>query len=468
MVKQQKRLVVIGGGAAGMSAASRARRLQPDWEVIALERGPHVSFILCGLPYLVSDVVKDEESLVVYTPEYFQEERKIDVRTAHEVRRIDAQAGLVEAFSFRTGEKTSIPYDKLVIAAGAQPVRPNIPGITLDGVFTLRSLEGGVAIKEFLQTRKVRRAAIIGGGYIGLEMAESFRTAGAEVAIVEAADTLMPGSEPEIAQLIEEEVKRHQVEVRKQQLALSFEPDAEGAVEKVVTDQGDLEADVVVVAVGARPDVAIAREAGITLGETRAIATDDTMRTNLPNVYAAGDCVETRNIITGKTVYLPLGTTANKQGRVAGENAVGGHATFPGIVGSSAVKVFDLEVARTGLSEEQAKGAGFDPISSVVRFPSHSRFYPDSRPLTLKMVADKRSGRVLGAQMAGRDTVAKRIDVMATALYAKMTVTDIIRLDLTYSPPFATAWEGIQIAAQAFQRREPLAEPPSGPTAPPP
>jgi NADPH-dependent 2,4-dienoyl-CoA reductase/sulfur reductase-like enzyme len=258
------------------------------------------------------------------------------------------------------------------------------------------------------------------------------------------------------------------VEVRKQQLALSFEPDAEGAVEKVVTDQGDLEADIVVVAVGARPDVAIAREAGIILGETRAIATDDTMRTNLPNVYAAGDCVETRNIITGKAVYLPLGTTANKQGRVAGENAVGGHATFPGIVGSSAVKVFDLEVARTGLSEEQAKGAGFDPTSSVVRFPSHSRFYPDSRPLTLKMVADRRSGRVLGAQMAGRGTVAKRIDVMATALYAKMTVTDIIRLDLTYSPPFATAWEGIQIAAQAFQRREPLSEPPSGPTAPPP
>src|SRR4030042_4747254 len=179
MIKQQKRLVVRGGGAAGMSAASRARRLQPDWEIIALERGPRVSFTLCGLPYLVSDVVKDEESLVAYTPEYFQEERKIDVRTGHEVRRIDAQAGMVEAFSFWTGEKTPIPYDKLVIAAGAQPVRPNIPRITLDGVFTLRSLEGGVAIKEFLRSRKVRVGAIIGGGYIGLEMAEARRGAGA-------------------------------------------------------------------------------------------------------------------------------------------------------------------------------------------------------------------------------------------------------------------------------------------------
>jgi NADPH-dependent 2,4-dienoyl-CoA reductase/sulfur reductase-like enzyme len=252
-------------------------------------------------------------------------------------------------------------------------------------------------------------------------------------------------------------VTRHQVEVRKQQLALSFEPNPEGAVQKVVTDGGDLEADMVVVAVGARPDVAVAREAGIALGETRAIATDELMRTSVPDVYAAGDCVETRHLLTGKAVYLPLGTTANKQGRVAGENAAGGNATFAGIVGSSAVKVFDLEVARTGLSEEQAKGAGFDPVSSLIRFPSHARFYPDAQTLTLKLVADKRSGMVLGAQMAGRGTVAKRIDVVAAALHAKMTVTDIIRLDLTYAPPFATAWEGIQIAAQTLQRREPAA-----------
>jgi NADPH-dependent 2,4-dienoyl-CoA reductase/sulfur reductase-like enzyme len=453
MVKQQKRLVVIGGGAAGMSAATTARRRQPDWEIIALECGPHVSFILCGLPYFVSDVVKDQESLVVYTPEYFREERNIDVRTGHEVRRIDAEAGLVEAVNFWTGEKTSIPYDKLVIAAGAQAIRPNIPGIALAGVFTLRSLESGAAIKDFLQARKVRRAALIGGGYIGLEMAEALRTVGAEVAIVEASDSLMPGSEPPIGELIEEEVRRNSVEVRKQQLAVSFEPDAEGAVQKVVTDQGELEADIVVVAVGARPDVAVAREAGVALGETRAIATDDMMRTNLPNIYAAGDCVETRNIITDKAVYLPRGTTANKQGRVAGENAVGGHATFAGIVGTSALKVFDLEIARTGLSEEQAKAAGFDAVGAVTRFPSHARFYPDAQTLTIKLVADRRSGRVLGAQMAGPEAVAKRLDVIATALYAKMTVADILRLDLTYAPPFATAWEGIQLAAQSVQRK---------------
>jgi CoA-dependent NAD(P)H sulfur oxidoreductase len=453
MVKQQKRLVILGGGTAGMSAATTARRRQPDWEIIALERGQHVSFFLSGLPYLISGTVKDAESLVVYTPEYFRAERNIDVRIGHEVRRIDAGAGLVEAVNFWNGEKTTVPYDKLVIAAGAQAVRPNIPGISLAGVFTLRSLEAGAAIKEFLQTRKVRRAALIGGGYIGLQMAEALRAVGANAAIVEAGDSLMPGSEPPIEELIEEEVARNGVEVVKQQLALSFEPDADGFVQKVMTDQGEMEADIAIVAVGAQPDVAVAREAGVAIGETRAIATDDMMRTNLPNIYAAGDCVQTRNLITGKAVYLPLGTTARKQGRVAGENAVGGHATFAGIVGTTALKVFDLEVARTGLSEEEAKAAGFDAVGAVVRYLSHAPFISGARTLTIKLVADRRNGRVLGAQMAGPEAAAKHIDVIATALYAKMTVADLLRLDLSFAPTLVNTSEGIRRAAESVQRR---------------
>ena len=453
MAKDKKTLVIIGGGAAGMSAATAARRCQPDWEIITLERGQHVSFILCGLPYLVSKIVKEKESLIVYTPEYFREERRIDVRTGHEVQHIDAEAGTVEAADQSTRQKVSIPFDKLVIAAGAHAIRPNIPGISLDGVFSLRSLEGGVRIREYLKAHKVSKAAIIGGGYIGLEMAEALRMVGAEVTIVEATSSLMPGSEPPIFELIDDEMTSNGVTVLRQQLAVSFEPDAEGAVQKVVTDHEEVEADIVIVAVGARPDVAVAREAGIALGETLAIATDDMMRTNLPNIYAAGDCVETRNLITGKAVYYPLGTTANKQGRVAGENAAGGRSTFPGIVGTSGVKVFGLEIARTGLSEEQAKLAGFDAVAAVTRFPSHGRFYPDARTLTVKLVAERRSGRLLGAQMAGHDTVAKRIDVIATALYGKMTVADLLRLDLTYAPPFATAAEGVQLAAQSLQRR---------------
>jgi NADPH-dependent 2,4-dienoyl-CoA reductase/sulfur reductase-like enzyme len=337
------------------------------------------------------------------------------------------------------------------MAAGARAVRPNIPGLGLGGVFSLRSLEGGVATKEFVRARRVRRAAIIGAGYIGLEMAESLHTAGAAVTLVEASDGVWPGSDPEISQLIEEELKRHQVEVCKQQLALSFEPNAEGFVERVVTDQGDVAAELVVVAVGARPEVTIAREAGVALGETRAIATDETMRTNIPDIYAAGDCVETRHLVTGRAIYLPLGTTAHKQGRVAGENAVGGRAAFAGIVGSSAVKVFDIEVARTGVSTEQAALAGFEPVGALTHFASHPRFYPGAETLTVKLIADRRSGRLLGAQMVGRGAVAKRIDVVATALHARMTVGDVLRLDLTAGPPFATVWEGIQQAAQALQ-----------------
>ncbi len=444
-------LVVIGGGAAGMSAASRARRLQPDWEIAAFERSPNVSFILCGLPYFVDDVVPSERDLIVYTPDYFRSERRIDVRTRHEVQRIDPSAKAVHAVDLTSGEPVIASYEKLVYAGGALPVRPPIPGIDLEGVFILRSIESGVAIKDFVSGRSVRRAVVIGGGYVGLEMAEALRGIGAEVTLLEALPHVFPGGEPEIAALVEEELQRQGVAVRTQELARRFEGD--GAVRKVVTDGGDVEADLVLVSVGVRPDVAVAKDAGIVLGETGAIATDEMMRTNLPDIYTAGDCAEALHLITGKPTYLPLGTTANKQGRVAGENAAGGQATFAGIVGTAAVKAFDLEVARTGLTEAQAREEGFDAVSSLIRFPSHARYYPDPRTLTLKLVGDRRTGRVLGAQMAGPDTVAKRIDTVAAALHASMTVDDLIRLDLTYAPPFATAWEGIQIAAQQLAAR---------------
>ena len=450
--EMKAQLVVIGGGAAGMSAASRARRLQPDWEIAVFERSPNVSFILCGLPYFVDDVVPSERDLIVYTPDYFRSERRIDVRTRHEVRRIDPSAKAVHAVDLTSGEPVIAPYEKLVDAGGALPVRPPIAGIDLEGVFVLRSIESGVAIKEFVGGRSVRRAVVIGGGYVGLEMAEALRGIGAEVTLLEALAHVLPGGEPEIAALVEEELQRQGVVGRTQEMARRFEGD--GAVRKVVTDGGDIEADLVLVSVGVRADAAVAKEAGVALGETGAIATDEMMRTNVPDIYAAGDCAEALHLITGKPAYVPLGTTANKQGRVAGENAAGGHATFAGIVGTAAVKVFDLEVARTGLTEAQAREEGFDAVSSLIRFPSHARYYPDPRTLTLKLVADRRTGRVLGAQMAGPGTVAKRIDTVAAALHASMTVDDLMRLDLTYAPPFATAWEGIQIAAQQLAARD--------------
>lgn len=446
------RVVVIGGGAAGMSAASRVRRLRPDWEITVLERGEHVSFILCGLPYYIEGLVDDENRLAVYTPDYFRAERSIDVRTRQEARRIDPAGRLVEAVDLASGASHAFPYDRLIIAAGAQPVRPKIAGLDLEGVFVLRSIPSGVAVRSFLGNRTVRRAVIVGGGYVGLEMAEALRALGAEVTIIEAAASVLPGGEPEIAALVDEELRRQGVDVRTQQVAQAFEGDG-GSVRRAVTSDGTLEVDLVLVSVGVRPDVAVAREAGIEVGPTGAIAADARMATNLPEVYAAGDCAEARHLLTGRPAYVPLGTTANKQGRVAGINAAGGQAEFAGIVGTAALKVFDLEVARTGLSEAQAREAGFDPVGAVVRFPSHAPYYPGARTLTVKLVADAGSGRLLGGQMAGPGSVAKRIDAVATALHAGMSVGDLEALDLTYAPPFATAWEGIQIAAQQLRDR---------------
>lgn len=441
-----KSVVVIGGGAAGMSAASRVRRLRPDWPITVLERGDYVSFILCGLPYYVEGLVDSESRLVVYTPEFFRTERNIDVRTRHEARRVDTANRLVEAVDLESGASQTFHYDRLVIAAGAQPVRPRIPGLDLEGVFTLHSIPSGLAIRSFLGSQTVRRAAVIGAGYVGLEMTEALRGVGAEVTLVEALESVLPGGEPEIAALVDEELRRQGVDVRTGQLAQALEGD--GRVRRVVTSNGAVEADLVLVSVGVRPAVQAAREAGIETGPTGAIATDRRMATNVPDVYSAGDCAEAQHLLTGRPAYVPLGTTANKQGRVAGINAAGGEAEFAGIVGTAGLKVFDLEVARTGLTEAQAREAGFAPVSAVIRFPSHAPCYPDARDLTVKLVADAESGRALGAQMCGPDTVAKRIDTVATALYAQMSVADVESLDLSYAPPFATAWEGIQLAAQ--------------------
>jgi CoA-dependent NAD(P)H sulfur oxidoreductase len=448
MERQGKRLLIIGGGAAGMSAASAARRLRSDIEIVVLERGQHVSFVLCGLPYFIADVVKSPDDLILHTPESFRAERDVDVRTGCEVKYINAREREVELVDVATRVRSVISYDKLIIAAGAQPIVPQIRGLGLAGVFALRSIESGAAIKDFVARKPVRNASIIGAGYIGLEMAESLRRVGAQVTMIEAGDSVLPNSEPEIAEMIERELKRNSIELRKQQLALSFEAGVGGSVEKVTTDGGDVPADMVLIAAGARPDAAIARETGIVIGELGGIVTDEMMQTNIPDVYAAGDCVETRGVITGRPIFLPLGTTANKQGHVAGENACGGHAVFPGILGSLSFRVFDLEVARTGFSEDQARAAGFDPMSAVVQFPSRSSFYPGGEMLTLKLVADRQSRRLLGGQMAGNESVAKRVDTIATAIHAKMTVSDLIYLDLAYSPPFGPVWDGIQLAAQ--------------------
>jgi NADPH-dependent 2,4-dienoyl-CoA reductase/sulfur reductase-like enzyme len=444
-------LVVIGGGAAGMTAASRARRLQPDWRITVFERGDYVSFILCGLPYYVGDVIDSHESLIVYTPEFFQKKRRIEVHTGHEVRRIDHEQRLLEVTDLRTGRAFTWRYGKLVVAMGAEAVRPRLEGIDLGNVFVLRTIDDGRSIKAALQQGGLSHAVVIGAGYIGVEMAEALTEAGLETVLIEATANVLPGIGPEIGEVVERELIDHGVSVHKEEMAQRLKGGQR--VEGVVGSRGEYPADIVIVSVGARPAVALLQGAGMALGSTGAVATNERMETNLPGVYAVGDVAEAHHLVAGKAVWIPLGTTANKQGRVAGENAAGGSAVFQGIVGTAAVKVFGLEVARTGLTEAQAREAGFDPVGVSIEHSNHAGYYPGATTLWVKLVADRQNGRLLGGQIAGREAAAKRIDVVAAALHARMDVEAIIALDLSYAPPFATAWEAIQIAAQQVMSR---------------
>ena len=451
-----EKFVVIGGVAAGMSAASRAKRNKPGMAVMVLERGSFVSYGSCGLPYFVSDLVKDVQGLVVYDAAFFKEERGIDVLTRHEVARIDPQSKVVFARNLEEGDEITLSYDRLAICTGASPVRPELPGFDLKNVFVIRTAEDGVILKDFIGEAAPRTAVIIGAGLIGLEMAEALRARGLEVAVIK-----RPGSnilrmfDDDMAELVEEELKRNGVDLAKNAIIQGFEGDGAGRARLVVLDGKSYPADLVLLATGSMPNSALAREAGLEVAPNGTIAVDERMQTSNPNIFAAGDCVGQKHLITGKDVYIPRGTTANKQGRVAGENVSGGNDFFKGVVGTAVSKIFDLTVARTGLSSAEAAAEGFDFVTSTVAHPSHGHTYPNPEPedITIKLVMDKETGKLLGAQMVGKMGVAKRIDVFATALQSGMTLEDISRLDLSYSPPFAPFWDSILVAANVGLRK---------------
>lgn len=440
-----RKLVVVGGCAAGMSAASAARRVNPDLEIVVFEASGYVSYGACGLPYFIAGVVKNHEELIAYTPEFFRERRKIEVHIRHRVESIDPNRKRVEVRDLRSGRVFEEGFDKLVIATGGSPIVPPIKGVDLEHVFTLRRIEDGLAIRQFISERSPSRAAIIGGGYIGVEMAESLRSAGLEVTIVEKLPYLM-GLDDEISRLVEEELTSNGVRVIKGAEA------SEIRLRGVMTTRGDVQADLVMICVGVRPNVELAWNAGLMIGTAGAIEVDRRMRTSHPSIFAAGDCAQVKNLVTNRPDYIPLGTTANKQGRVAGTNAAGGDETFEGVVGTSVTKAFGLEVARTGLTERRAKELGFLPVSSVITAGSRAGYYPGGSEITVKLIADRRSRKVIGAQMAGGEGVAKRIDVIATAIQAGMTVDQIYGLDLSYAPPFSPVWDPILIAARRLMR----------------
>jgi NADPH-dependent 2,4-dienoyl-CoA reductase/sulfur reductase-like enzyme len=439
-----ERLLIIGGVAAGMSAASRARRQNPQLEIIVLEKGDFVSYGTCGLPYYLSGQVKDWKELLVYSPEFFRDKRGIDIRFRHEA--IEIEPGRKTVHALRSGsEPIAFPYDKLVITTGGAPAL-SIPGSDLPGVFTCNDLAGTILLREFIEKQQPKSAAIIGSGYIGLEVAEAFTSRGMRVVIFERSEEVLDGIEWDIGKRVEETLAKHGVELRKMSAVTSISGGSGGGSLHVHSKSGSAPADVVLLSTGIVPRSKLAEAAGISLGPTGAIAVDERMQTASNSIYAAGDCAETRHLVTGKPVYFPLGTTANKQGRVAGENAGGGNARFEGIVGTLATKVFELEVAKTGLSVAAARANAFDADSVTITSLSRAKYF-QGKPLTVTLIWDRADGRLLGCQMAGEEGVAKRIDVAAMALHARMRVQNMLHLDLSYAPPFATVWEAILIAA---------------------
>lgn len=442
---------MVGGVAAGLSAASRARRVNPQVEILVYEKGPDISYSACGLPHFVAGLVREVDSLRVYSPEFFRTRRNIQVLTSHEVSEISSSRRRVTVLPPGGGDLQEIYYDRLVLATGAEPERPRIPGIDLQGIFHVNDLQSTLTLQRFLDSDRPRRAAIIGGGYIGLEMADALTGRGIHVTLLERSNGLFEAVDDDIAACIEREVAERGVQVVKLAPVTALLGDRQAQVRRVVWETGSCETDCVILATGVRPRVKLAEEAGIRIGPTGGIAVNEYMETSAAAVFAAGDCAETTHLVSGRPTYFPLGTTANKQGRVAGENAGGGRVRFLGIVGTAATKVFSLEVARTGLSLSEAQKAGYAPCTASIHAPARAR-YLGGKDIVVKLVADRASGRLLGAQMVGAEGVAKRIDVLATALQARMTVEQLAELDLSYAPPFSNVWDPILIAAQEMLR----------------
>jgi NADPH-dependent 2,4-dienoyl-CoA reductase/sulfur reductase-like enzyme len=427
-----------------MSAAAKAKRVNRELDVVVFEKGAYISFAACGLPYLLAGDITEHRELIMRTPSQMAEQG-VDVRIHHEVTEIAHQTRTVIVRDRERGQEFAQPYDQLVLATGARPVHPEVPGSDLEGVFALRGLDSGLAMQNYLSQRRPKQAVVVGGSYIGVEMAETLRRRGLEVTmVIRSGKVLRTMLDDDTRELVHRELENQGVHILHSKL-VAFEGDAE--LKGVLTEQGAYPCDVVLLGMGAQPNVALARAAGIQTGPTGAIATDDHMCTNLEDVFAAGDCSEAIHLVTGQPAYIPLGTTANKQGRVAGTNAAGGSATFGGVVGTVVVRCFELAVAATGLTAASARATGFDVQETMIRASDISHYFPGAADIHVKLVVDRESGRLLGGQIVGKRGVAKRVDILATALHNQMTVADLQKLDLSYAPPFAPVWDPILVAA---------------------
>ncbi len=439
------KVVIIGGVAGGATAAARIRRLDEQAEIVVLERSGFVSYANCGLPYYIGGVIQDREELTLQTPESFWDRFRIDVRVGHEVTAIDPAAKTVTGKNLATGETFAESYDKLLLSPGAKPLKPPLPGLDSPNLFTLRTVEDTLAIRAFVEEHKPRRAVMAGGGFISLEVAENLAELGVEVTVVQRLPHLMPPLDYDMASFLHNHMRAKGVRVLLDTAVSGFSQ--QGQTITTLVEGGDpIPADLAILAIGVAPESTLAKEAGLALGQRGGIAVNDRMETSHPDIYAVGDAVEITHLVTGEKTRIALAGPANKQGRVAADNICGGDSRYPGAQGSSVLKLFDLTVAATGLNEGTAQAAGLDYETVILSPLSHAGYYPGGTVMTMKVLYEKGSLRLLGAQIVGGDGVDKRLDVLATAMQAGLTVTALKELDLAYAPPFSSAKDPVNMA----------------------
>ncbi len=454
-MERQNDIVVIGGTACGPKAAARARRCDPQAQITIIEQEENLATATCGLPYYVSGVIESESALVARQHEFFRDVMDMKVLTRTKALAIDRKAHKIETLNLATKRRATIEYDKLVLATGSVPVVPDWEGRNLEGVLTLTTIKDANTIRRSISHLKKKEILIVGAGLIGMEMAEAFVSRGLNVTVIEALDWVLPTLlDFDVAAYVEKHLRNRGVKLRFGQRVTGFEGDTKGKVGKVITKDMELETGLVLLALGRRPDTSLAQDAGLTIGSTGGISVSEHLQTSDPDIYAGGDCVENVNLITQEKILAPLGSTANKHGRVIGTNVTGGSETFPGVLGTSIAKVFDYNVARVGLNESQARAAGYDTVTSLVPSYEHATYYPKGKEILVKLVAEKSDGRLLGGQVAGPGDTAKRIDVLATALSSGATVDELANLDLAYAPPYSSALDPLHNAANVIRNKQ--------------
>ena len=439
------KVVIVGGVAGGATAAARLRRLDEAAEIVVFERSGYVSYANCGLPYYIGGAITDREELTLQTPESFWRRFRVDVRVRHEVTAIHPAEKTVTVKDLTTGAVFDESYDKLLLSPGARPTQPALPGAGLDRLFTLRTVEDTLKIREFIEQHHPKSAVLAGGGFIAIELAENLRDLGLEVTLVQRPKQLLNPLDADMAAFLHAQMRRHGVRLRLGRTVEGFAADGE-RVNVLIRDEAPLTADMVVLAIGVTPDTQLAKDAGLALGIKGSILVNDRMETSVPDIYAVGDAVQVKHFVTGQDALLSLAGPANKQGRIAADNICGGDSRYPGSQGSSVIKVFDMTAASTGVNEKNAKAAGIDCDKLVLSPMSHAGYYPGGRVMTMKVVFEKNTYRLLGAQIVGYEGVDKRIDVLSTAIHAGLTVLQLKDLDLAYAPPYSSAKDPVNMA----------------------